>query len=145
MNILRVALAQINPVVGDLPGNEVKIVTRIEQARDAGASIVVFPELAVPGYPPEDLLLKPEFINANLASVQRIAAATTGIAAIVGYVAREDDLYNAAAIAHSGSVVVTYKKHYLPNYGVFDEERYFARGEHPPSPRGRGYHRRQHL
>jgi NAD+ synthase (glutamine-hydrolysing) len=131
MTILRIALAQINPVVGDLPGNECRIVAIIEQAHDHGAAIVAFPELAVTGYPPEDLLLKPSFVDANLAAIQRIAAAATGITAIVGFVDRDDDPYNAAAILHNGALAAVYHKRYLPNYAVFDEERYFEQGQHP--------------
>jgi NAD+ synthase (glutamine-hydrolysing) len=131
MTILRIALAQINLVVGDLQGNETKIVGTIKQAREQGAAIVAFPELAVTGYPPEDLLLKPGFVDANLATIQRIADAATGITAIVGYVDRDDDPYNAAGVLHNGALAAVYHKRYLPNYAVFDEERYFGHGEHP--------------
>ena len=128
---LRVALAQINLTVGDLAGNEQKIVSYMEQAREAGADLVAFPELAVPGYPPEDLLLKPSFVAANLACLKRIAALTSGITAIVGFVDQTDDLYNAAAVLHEGEVAAVYHKAYLPNYAVFDEDRYFRAGERP--------------
>jgi NAD+ synthase (glutamine-hydrolysing) len=131
MTVLRIALAQINTVVGDLPGNESKIIATMRKARDHGAAIVAFPELAVTGYPPEDLLLKPSFVDANLATIQRIAAAATGITAIVGFVDRDDDPYNAAAILHNGALAAVYHKRYLPNYAVFDEERYFEQGQHP--------------
>jgi NAD+ synthase (glutamine-hydrolysing) len=126
-----VALAQINPTVGDLAGNEQKITEQIAQAREAQADIVAFPELVVPGYPPEDLLLKSSFIAANLACLKRIAGLTSGITAIVGFVDRTDDLYNAAAVLHEGRVAAVYHKAYLPNYAVFDEDRYFRAGERP--------------
>ncbi len=128
-DLFRIALAQINPTVGELAGNEQKIVSHIQRARELGADLVAFPELAVPGYPPEDLLLKPTFVAANRASLQRIAAATAGITAIVGFVDRADDLYNAAAVLHDGEVAAIYHKIYLPTYAVFDEDRYFGAGE----------------
>ncbi len=131
MSILRIALAQVNPTVGDLPGNEVKIISQIARAREMGADVVVLPELAITGYPPEDLLLKPSFVSANLATLERIAAATDGITAIVGFVDRDDDLYNAAGVLHDGRVAAVYRKRYLPNYSVFDEERYFGAGQRP--------------
>lgn len=131
MSTVRVALAQINPTVGDLAGNEQKIGDQIARARELEADIVAFPELAVPGYPPEDLLLKPSFVAANLACLKRIAGLTSGITAIVGFVDRTDDLYNAAAVLHEGRVAVVYHKTYLPNYAVFDEDRYFRAGERP--------------
>jgi NAD+ synthase (glutamine-hydrolysing) len=131
MTALRIALAQINPTVGDLGGNETKITDYTERARSQGADIVVFPELAIPGYPPEDLLLKPSFVAANIATLHRIAQSTAGITSIVGFVDREDDIYNAAAVLHGGSVAGVYHKAYLPNYSVFDEERYFRAGERP--------------
>jgi NAD+ synthase (glutamine-hydrolysing) len=127
----RIALAQINPTVGDLTGNEKKILSGIGQAKELGADLVAFPELAVPGYPPEDLLLKPSFVAANLESLHRISRAVTGITAIVGFVDREDDLYNAAAVLHEGRIAAVYHKAYLPNYAVFDEDRYFRAGERP--------------
>jgi NAD+ synthase (glutamine-hydrolysing) len=131
VSTVRVALAQINPTVGDLAGNEQKIQDRIARARELQADIVAFPELAVPGYPPEDLLLKPSFVAANLACLKRIAGLTSGITAIVGFVDRTDDLYNAAAVLHEGQVAAVYHKAYLPNYAVFDEDRYFRAGERP--------------
>jgi NAD+ synthase (glutamine-hydrolysing) len=131
MTTLRIALAQINPTVGDLDGNERKIVHHIARARDQGADIVIFPELAIPGYPPEDLLLKPSFVEANIAALQRIAQAASGITAVVGFVDRDDDIYNAAAVIHDRAVAGVYHKTYLPNYSVFDEERYFRAGERP--------------
>jgi len=131
MSALRLALAQINTTVGDLAGNEAKIVDQIAHAREMGAQIVAFPELAVPGYPPEDLLLKPSFVAANLEALERIAQHATGITAIVGFVDRTEDIYNSAAVLHNRQVAAVYHKAYLPNYGVFDEDRYFRAGEHP--------------
>jgi NAD+ synthase (glutamine-hydrolysing) len=131
MTTLRLALAQINPTVGDLTGNGNKIVEHIARAREVGADVVAFPELTIPGYPPEDLLLKPSFLAANVAVLQRIAEATRGVTAVVGFVDAADDLYNAAAVLHDGRVAAVYHKAYLPNYAVFDEERYFRAGECP--------------
>ena len=129
---LRVALAQVNPTVGDLEGNRNKILQYVQMAREAGAELVAFPELALTGYPPEDLLLKPQFIRDNLACLRDIAAQARGITAIVGFVDADDDIYNAAAVLHDGEIVAAYHKVYLPNYGVFDEERYFRRGMEQP-------------
>src|SRR6266496_6462212 len=125
---MRIALAQINTTVGDLDGNREKIVHGLGEARSAGADLALFPELAVTGYPPEDLLLRPGFIRAAAASLQRIAAATTGIVALVGTPHFDGDLYNACAVCAEGEVQAIYHKRFLPNYGVFDEERYFASG-----------------
>jgi NAD+ synthase (glutamine-hydrolysing) len=125
---VRVALCQINPVVGDLVGNVERIVDGIEVAEEAGADVAVFPELAVTGYPPEDLLLKPGFIADNLAALAKVAAATDQCAAIVGFVDERLDLYNAAAVCAHGEVRGRYHKQLLPNYSVFDEQRYFAPG-----------------
>lgn len=132
MSRWRIALAQINTLVGDLEGNARKIEDDIQRARALGADLVLFPELAVTGYPPEDLLLKPAFLEANLAIVARLARATQGITAIVGFADVDDDAYNAAAVLHNGAWVHTYRKHYLPNYAVFDEDRYFRHGEAVP-------------
>jgi NAD+ synthase (glutamine-hydrolysing) len=129
---LRLAMAQINVVVGDIDGNERKIADWMGKARDANADIVTFPELALTGYPPEDLLLKPQFIDANLQALNRLAQQTSGITAIVGFVDREDDIFNAAAIIQEGRVVAVYHKMFLPNYGVFDEFRYFQPGKSAP-------------
>jgi len=126
---LRIALAQINTTVGDVTGNARKIIAFIEQARTLGTDLVVFPELAITGYPPEDLLLKPDFIAANQRALDEIAVATTGLTAIVGFADAQDDLYNAAAILHNGTLCGVYRKHYLPTYGVFDEDRYFRVGD----------------
>src|SRR5205085_8144523 len=122
------ALAQINPTVGDLPGNAKKVIETIGQARELGADLVAFPELTLTGYPPEDLLLRPEFLDQNQAAVEEVARHTSGITAIVGFAQRDGDLYNAAAIAHDGEIAAIYQKRHLPNYGVFDEVRYFRPG-----------------
>jgi NAD+ synthase (glutamine-hydrolysing) len=132
MSHLRIALAQINTTVGDLAGNTQKIVACLEQARDVGAALVAFPELAVTGYPPEDLLLKPAFIAANRAAIEKITAATQGLTAVVGFADAEGDVYNAAAVLHDGRLVGVYRKHYLPTYSVFDEDRTFRAGEANP-------------
>jgi NAD+ synthase (glutamine-hydrolysing) len=125
---MRLALAQIDPVVGDLDGNRRLILARIEEARAAGADLVVLPELAVTGYPPEDLLLRPGFVRAARASLDRIAAETREIVALVGVPVLDGELYNACAICAEGEVAGWAKKRHLPNYGVFDEKRYFASG-----------------
>ena len=124
-------MAQINPTVGDLTGNTKKILKFIDMAKDAEADIVAFPELAVTGYPPEDLLLKPQFIADNIKYLKLIARNTKGITAIVGFVDSKEDLYNAAAVIHKGEVAAVYHKMFLPNYGVFDEDRYFQAGAAP--------------
>jgi NAD+ synthase (glutamine-hydrolysing) len=125
---LRLALSQMNAVVGDIPGNEQRIRDDLRRARAAGAQIVLFPELAVTGYPPEDLLLKEHFLADARAAVDRIAADATGIVAIVGFPERALDVYNAAAVLADGALQATYRKVHLPNYGVFDEVRYFQSG-----------------
>jgi NAD+ synthase (glutamine-hydrolysing) len=125
---MRIALAQIDAVVGDLDGNRMKILESIAEARSAGAELVLFPELATTGYPPEDLLLRPAFVRAARESLEAIAAATDGITALVGTPWFELDLGNACAVCADGGVRAVYRKHYLPNYGVFDEHRYFAAG-----------------
>lgn len=127
--MIRLALSQINVTVGDLAGNRDKILDHIHRARDLGAHIVVFPELAIPGYPPEDLLFKPRFIQSNLDVLNELVRATQGVAAVFGFVDRHDDIYNAAAIACDGRLIDVYHKTYLPNYGVFDEDRYFQSGK----------------
>jgi NAD+ synthase (glutamine-hydrolysing) len=125
---LRVALAQLNVVVGDLDGNRARILSATEEARSRGADVVVFPELAVTGYPPEDLLLRPGFVRGAHESVTEIASATNGIVALVGTPWFDRDLANACAVCAGGRVQAVYRKHFLPNYGVFDEHRYFAEG-----------------
>ena len=127
-DLLRVALAQIDPKVGDIRGNARKIADYIGRARDRGAALVVFPELCLTGYPPEDLLLKTSFLDAAGAALDELAAQTHGIAAVVGFPERADDVYNAAAVLADGGVAAVYRKAYLPNYGVFDEQRYFQSG-----------------
>lgn len=129
---LRVLLAQINPVVGDVDGNARRIVEVLGTARDQGVDVAVFPELALSGYPPEDLLVRPAFVAANQAAIAAIAAETRGLTALVGFPHRADDLYNAAAVLHDGVLVDVYHKAYLPNYGVFDEMRYFGEGRRFP-------------
>ena len=131
MEKLRVSLAQINPTVGDLTGNTKKIIEYLQKAREDGADVVAFPEMAVTGYPPEDLLLKPGFIRDNLEALKAIQKETRGITAVVGFVDGEKEIYNAAAVLHDGAVSAVYRKMYLPNYSVFDEERYFKRGREP--------------
>jgi NAD+ synthase (glutamine-hydrolysing) len=137
MNILplRVALAQINVTVGDLEGNKQKILAAMHQASQAGAHIVCLPELALAGYPPEDLLLKPGFVDANLRALQELIEASrafVSLTSVIGFVDRDHDIYNAAAIVHEGKLYGVYHKHYLPNYGVFDENRYFQAGRKAP-------------
>jgi len=125
-------MAQINVVVGDIEGNAKKITEWMARAIDSHADIVTFPELALTGYPPEDLLLKPQFIDANMAAIAKIIACTRGITAVIGFVDKKDDIYNAAAIARDGELVSVYHKMFLPNYGVFDEFRYFQAGRDSP-------------
>ncbi|MFQ5465518.1 MAG: NAD+ synthase [Thermodesulfobacteriota bacterium] len=128
MRTVRVAMAQINPTVGALPANAEKILDYVERARCEGADLVVFPELALTGYPPEDLLLKPRFIGDNLELLERLGRKVRGITAVVGFVDGGGGIYNAAALIHAGRVVDVYHKMFLPNYGVFDEKRYFREG-----------------
>ena len=138
----RLALAQINPTVGDIPGNTAKILDYLERAREAGADLVAFPELATTGYPPEDLLFKKSFLIDNVAAMAKIAAASHGIAVVLGYVnivslerpSKEvgPQVTNAAALCYGGKLVDTYHKIFLPNYGVFDEQRYFQKGSECP-------------
>ncbi|HUK94513.1 MAG TPA: NAD+ synthase [Gaiellaceae bacterium] len=123
---MRLALAQINTTVGDLEGNRARILRGIEDAKDAGADLVLFPELAITGYPPEDLLLRPGFVRTAEESLHEVARETRGIAALVGFPHFEHDLFNACAVCVGGEVKAIYHKRFLPNYGVFDEDRYFA-------------------
>ncbi len=132
MRTFRLALAQINPAVGDLEGNTAKILRYVERARALRADVVAFPELAVTGYPPEDLLLKPQFLEENMRKMREVVRASSGISVVVGFVDAAKDVYNAAAVAHDGRLVDVYHKIYLPNYGVFDEERYFKAGSGCP-------------
>ncbi len=132
MKSLRLALAQINPTVGDIRENTKLIISYIEKARAAGSDIVVFPELALTGYPPEDLLLKPAFIADNMKAINKIRNSTQGITAIVGFVDQDTKNHNAAAVFCDRQLVHVYHKQYLPNYGVFDEMRYFSAGSLAP-------------
>lgn len=129
MRTLRIGLCQINTTVGDIEGNTKKILTYIERGKRMKADLLAFPEMAVTGYPPEDLLLMPKFIEANLKAIKKIAKATASITAIVGFVNKDGDIFNAAALLHNGKMINTYCKSYLPNYGVFDEDRYFQAGK----------------
>src|SRR5215210_117189 len=130
-NPLRAALAQINSTVGDIDGNAAKIAEAIERAKQAGAAVVLFPELALTGYPPEDLLLKTHFLDTAGAALERLAGEVHGIVALVGFPEREDDVYNSAAVLADGRLAAIYRKNHLPNYGVFDEQRYFQAAEEP--------------
>ncbi len=132
MRRLRIAMAQINTTVGDFGGNVAKILKAMAEARSLGADLVTFPELAICGYPPEDLLLKPQFIEQNLKSLSRVIEGSQGLTLVVGFVDSKEDIYNAAAIIHDGRLVAVYHKIYLPNYGVFDENRYFQAGKEYP-------------
>ncbi len=132
MRRLRVGLAQINPTVGEFEGNVRKIVDGLERARQQGCRLVAFPELAIPGYPPEDLVFKSAFIEANLRAIADVTAATRGLTAIVGFVDKQQDLYNAAAVLHDGARAGVYHKQYLWTYGVSDEDRYFQAGTTTP-------------
>jgi len=125
MRLLRIGLAQINPTVGDLDGNIARIRASIERARAIGVDLLAFPEMVVPGYPPEDLLLKPAFIQGCIDRTRDLAGDSRGMTVVVGTLERDGDLYNSAAILHDGRWVGTARKRYLPNYGVFDENRYF--------------------
>src|SRR5271157_4438100 len=128
MKTVRIALCQINPTVGDLNGNVKKITGYIEKVGEYSPDIIVFPELAVTGYPPEDLLLKPQFIKDTLAALKEIQDSTGDAVVVTGFVDRRDDIYNAAAVLHNGRLVDVYHKMHLPNYSVFDEFRYFQAG-----------------
>ena len=125
---MRVALAQLNVVVGDLDGNVGRIAAAVAESKRAGADLVVLPELAVTGYPPEDLLLRPGFVRAAREAVDEVARGCDGIVALVGGPAFDRDLANAAFVCAEGVVQSIYRKQFLPNYGVFDEHRYFAPG-----------------
>ena len=131
MRTLRIGLAQVNSTVGDLNGNAKKILAWAERARKQGVALLLFPELAITGYPPEDLLLKPSFIRDNLATLDRIRKKLKmpGMVTVLGFVDGNDDIHNAAAIIHRGKILGVYHKRYLPNYGVFDEDRYFQSGD----------------
>jgi NAD+ synthase (glutamine-hydrolysing) len=126
---VRLALAQMNSVVGDLDGNRDRILARLAEAKEQGTDLVLFPELAITGYPPEDLLLRPRFARAAERALEEIARATRNIVALVGVPILDRDLYNACAVCTAGEVKALYRKRFLPNYGVFDEDRYFAPGD----------------
>jgi NAD+ synthase (glutamine-hydrolysing) len=134
MSLLRLALCQVNATVGDLDGNAAKIAAACAKTDEAGADVAVFPELALCGYPPEDLLIKPHFLHDCRIALDRIAAGVGELHAIVGFpeVAPDGKIYNAAALLHSGGVKMVYRKVFLPNYGVFDEQRYFEPGHEYP-------------
>ena len=161
--MLRIAMAQMNPTVGDLTGNVHRITAWLRDAKKAKADLIVFPELAITGYPPEDLLLKSQFVADNLRAMNEITQVCRGLVAVVGYVGQEDQsdshsprraivsagrytLYNAAALIADRTLVGSYRKWCLPNYGVFDESRYFRPGpETPVAPRQRNDNRSVHL
>jgi NAD+ synthase (glutamine-hydrolysing) len=129
---LRIGMAQLNATVGDFAGNRQKILDAIKEARSLGVDLLAFPELATCGYPPEDLLFKPKFIAENLRSLDKIVEASLGLTVVVGFVDAKEDIYNAAAVIHDGKLAGVYHKIYLPNYGVFDENRYFRAGDECP-------------
>jgi NAD+ synthase (glutamine-hydrolysing) len=129
---IRFGMAQINSTVGDLGGNTRKIVEFIDRARSLGVDLLTFPELAITGYPPEDLLLKPQFIRQNKESLDKIVEHSSDLAVVVGFVDSDADIYNAAAVLYNKRLVGIYRKFYLPNYGVFDENRYFQAGKECP-------------
>ena len=124
----QIALCQLDVTVGDIAGNERRIINALDRALDAGAQLVLFPELALTGYPPEDLLLKEHFLADARAALDRIAARTGSAAALVGFPERADDVYNACGVLADGKLQAVYRKVFLPNYGVFDEQRYFQSG-----------------
>ena len=128
MKRLRVALAQLNFTVGDIEGNTKKIINAINLAKKKNVDIIAFPELAITGYPPEDLLLRTQFIKKNMEKLEEIAEASKDIISVVGFVDWDEDIYNSLAILYNGKILGKYHKHFLPNYGVFDEVRYFQRG-----------------
>ena len=129
MRMLRIGLCQINTTVGDIEGNTRKILDYIARGKRMKADLLAFPEMAITGYPPEDLLFMPKFIEADLKAVKRIAQATSSITVLVGFVDKDGDIFNAAALLHDGKIVDSYAKTFLPNYGVFDEDRYFQPGK----------------
>ncbi|MBM3700135.1 MAG: NAD+ synthase, partial [Actinobacteria bacterium] len=126
--VLRLYCAQINPTVGDFEGNFKIISSHIKRAIENSSDIIVFPELSITGYPPEDLLLRPAFIEQNLAYIEAVRELCSNITAVIGFVYRENDIFNSAAIINNKKLVSVYNKQYLPNYSVFDEERYFRKG-----------------
>jgi NAD+ synthase (glutamine-hydrolysing) len=138
MRLLRIGLAQINSTVGDLEGNFEKIASAIDRAREQGVDLLALPEMVITGYPPEDLLLKPSFIERSIQRTFDLLPLTRGMTVVVGTVDRDADLFNAAAVLHDGTLAGVYRKRYLPNYGVFDENRYFMPAtRNPVFARGR--------
>jgi NAD+ synthase (glutamine-hydrolysing) len=129
---IRVGIAQVNSTVGGISGNTRTIMEFIDQAKSLGVDLLTFPELAITGYPPEDLLLKPQFIRQNKESLNEIIEHSSDIAVVVGFVDSDGDIYNAAAVIYNKKLVGIYHKFYLPNYGVFDENRYFQAGQECP-------------
>ena len=129
---MRLALSQINPTVGDLRGNAALILKYVERALALQADLVVFPELVLCGYPPEDLLLRPSFVQKNSQVLGELAQKIKGISALIGFVDQTGDVYNACALVAEGKVIDIYRKIHLPNYGVFDEKRYFQAGKEYP-------------
>lgn len=132
MRRLRLGMAQVNTTVGDFAGNTEKIVKYIDEARSLGVDLLTFPELAICGYPPEDLLFKAQFIEENTKALKTVIEHSSGITVIIGFVDAKKDIYNAAAIIHDGKLIDVYHKMLLPNYGVFDEKRYFHPGSECP-------------
>ena len=132
MRTWRIGMAQLNTTVGDLAGNVAKVRETLGQARSLGVDLVAFPELTITGYPPEDLLLKPQFITDNIDALHSLLPDTVGLTAVIGFVDRDHDIYNAAAVVHDGKLTGVYHKIFLPNYGVFDEDRYFKEGDACP-------------
>ena len=132
MRSLRLGMAQMNPTVGDLEGNVRKIQGFIDRARELEVDLLSFPELALTGYPPEDLLLKPGFIADNLKMLKEVVEYSAGITLVLGFVDTGENIHNAAAVIHDGKLAGTYHKTFLPNYGVFDEDRYFQPGKEYP-------------
>ncbi|MDO8412785.1 MAG: NAD+ synthase [Gallionellaceae bacterium] len=129
---MKLAIAQINCTLGDLAGNAAKILAYAERAKQQGASLLLTPELSLCGYPPEDLLLRPGFYRACDEALHELAQQVQGIAVVVGHPHEVgEERYNAASVLRDGKIIATYHKNLLPNYGVFDEERYFTRGERP--------------
>src|SRR3989442_8916614 len=133
MRLLRIALAQVNTTVGDLEGNAALVLKGLEAAEAAGADLVVFPELTITGYPPEDLLLRPAFVAQASETLDKVASRTGRCAAVIGFPDPGRDLHNAAAVCAHGRVHGTYRKQLLPNYAVFDEQRYFVPRSDPPA------------
>jgi len=132
MRQLRLALAQLNPTVGDLDANFQQVASSIERARERAVDVLAFPEMVIPGYMPEDLLLKPSFIERSIERTRALAPLTRGMTVLVGTVERDIDLYNAAVVLHDGQWIGSHRKRYLPNYGVFDENRYFMPARRSP-------------